>query len=366
MALSLLSTKFYIPPLRADNVPRPRLTEKMLSGVDRPRSFTLLSGPAGSGKTTLLSQFAAHLERPVAWLSLDQTDDDPGRFWTYFITACQQIVAGIGEGALGLLGAGEPLPDETIPTLLINDLAAAEQMLVLVLDDYHAIQDAAVHDSLLFLLDHQPDNLHVVLSTRADPPWPLARYRARNRLVEIRAQALRFSLEETAEFLNGTMQLDLAPEDVAALEARTEGWVAGLQLAAVAMQTPRSPLSQPGSGDAAGFVRAFAGSHVYVAEYLLDEVLKRQPADVQAFLLQTSILERLSAGLCEAVTGQREGQTMLATLRQANLFVIPLDSEGGWYRYHQRFTWLSFWPFKTLSGRSRLRKKLCAKYLRDT
>ena len=208
----------------------------------------------------------------------------------------------------------QPLPVEAVPAILINDLAGLEHQLVLVLDDYHAIQNEAIHAAMAFLLAHLPEKLRIIVSTRIDPPWPLARYRVRNQLVEIRAQDLRFSVEEAAEFLNQTAELNLAAEDVAALEARTEGWIAGLQLAALSMK---------GRSDIAGFIKAFTGSHVFVAEYLLEEVLRRQPDDMQAFLLHTSILDRLNAGLCEAVSGCADGQSMLAALRRANLFLLP-------------------------------------------
>lgn len=331
MARSLLSTKFYVPPQRVGSVSRPRLSERILSGFDRPQSFTLLSSPAGSGKTTLLSEVVSRLEGAVAWLSLDEADNDPRRFWTYLITACQRILPEIGQAALAVLEAGERLPSETIPTLLINELAASEQMLVLVLDDYHLIRHTGIQDSMFFFIDHQPDTLRVVISTRADPPWPLARYRARNRLVEIRARDLRFTLEETSEFLTQTMALTLSPADVSTLEARTEGWIAGLQLAAIAMQS-----SQQGT-DTTAFVQAFSGSHLYVSEYLLEEVLRQHPQEVQTFLLQTSILNRLHASLCNTATGRQDGQTMLTVLRQANLFLVPLDADGQWFRYHHLF-----------------------------
>ena len=328
MPLSLLSTKFYIPPARAEVVSRPRLTEKLLSGVIRPRSFTLLSGPAGSGKTTLLSEFVARLQRPVAWLSLDEGDNDPLRFWTYLITACQSILEDVGESALAVLQTAQRLPDETVPSILINDLAKQERSIVLVLDDYHEIQTPSIHASLLFLLDHLPRNLHLVVSTRTDPPWPLARFRVRNQLIEIRGGDMRFSIEETAEFLNHTMGLNLSVEDVAALEERTEGWAAGLQLAALSMQ---------GRSDISAFVKAFTGSHVYVAEYLVEEVLERQPEDLRMFLLLTSILKRMNAGLCEAVTDCQDGQAILQALYRANILVIPLDNESLWFRYHHLF-----------------------------
>ncbi len=328
MAVPLLSTKFYIPPVRADAVSRPRLIERLFTGVSRPECFVLLSGPAGAGKTTLLSEFAAHLPRPVAWLSLDEGDNDPIRFWTYLIAACQTAIPGLGESALELLRTAQPLPGDTIPTILINDLTSQDGTAILVLDDCHVIQDPSIHAGLTFLLDHLPPNLNAVVSTRTDPPWPLARYRARNQLIEIRAQDLRFAPEEASEFLTRTMSLSLTAEDLAALEERTEGWAAGLQLAALSMQ---------GRTDMDAFVRDFTGSHVYVAEYLLDEVLQRQPLDVQIFLLHTSILERLSAELCEAVTGCQDGQTILMSLQQANIFIVPLDDKGRWFRYHHLF-----------------------------
>ena len=328
MSTSLLSTKLYIPPARSNAIARSRLTEKLLVLIDRPGSFALLSSPAGFGKTTLLSEIVAQLQLPVAWVSLDEGDNDPVRFWSYLIAACQMVYAGVGASTQAILQSPQPLPADTIPTILINDLASLDQQLVLILDDYHSIQNETIHAAFLYLLEHLPEKLHILVSTRVDPPWPLARFRARNQLIEIRTQDLRFRVEEAADFLNHTMSFNLCAEDVEALEARTEGWIAGLQLAALSMQ---------GRSDTASFVRAFTGSHVYVAEYLLEEVLQRQPEDVQAFLMQTSILERMNAGLCEAVTGCENGQSMLIALHRANLFVIPLDDEGQWFRYHHLF-----------------------------
>jgi LuxR family maltose regulon positive regulatory protein len=337
MPVPLLATKFYIPPARAEAVARLRLVDILLSGVHRSGGLTLLSGPAGSGKTTLLSEFAARLRQPVAWLSLDEGDNDPIQFWTYLVAACQSIVEDVGEAALELFNTQQPLPDETVPTILINDLTTHDRSIVLILDDYHAIQTPAIHTGLKFLLDHLPHNLHLVVSTRTDPPWPLARFRVRNQLVEIRAQDLRFNLEEAAEFLNRAMGLNLSAEDVAALDERTEGWIAGLQLAALSIR---------GRKDTSAFVKAFAGSHLYVAEYLVEEVLQRQPDDIRKFLLQTSILKRMNADLCEAVveslersnvgTLQRSNE-ILRRLERANLFLIPLDDEGQWFRYHHLF-----------------------------
>jgi LuxR family maltose regulon positive regulatory protein len=331
----LLRTKLYVPPLRPDLVPRPRLVERLSQRLRHNEGFApalvLISSPAGAGKTTLLSQFVAGFREQAAWLSLDEADDDPSRFWTYLIAACQSVLAGVGESALALLQASQPLPGETVPTLLINDLAGQDRRLILILDDYHVIHDPAIHDGVSFLLDHLPGTLQLVIATRVDPPWPLARYRARHQLVEIRARDLRFSPEEAAEFLNQTMGLNLSAEDVAALESRTEGWVAGLQLAAIAMQSPR------GRRDKAAFVQAFTGSNLYVAEYLVEEILHQQPEDVQTFLLHTSILDRLNAELCDTVIGRQDGQTILPALHRANLFVIPLDDKGRWFRYHHLF-----------------------------
>jgi LuxR family maltose regulon positive regulatory protein len=328
---NLLQTKLYVPRERPSLVLRTNLIKKLSEGVQQGCKRALISAPAGSGKTTLLTQFVAQIEQPVAWLSLDEADDDPTRFWAYLIAACRTILEGVGESALSLLGSQQPLPADTVPTLLINDIAGLDQVLILILDDYHAIQTPAIQEGVSFLLEHLPDNLHIIISSRIDPPWPLSRYRVRYQLTEIRVRDLRFSLDETQEFLHQTVNLNLSSEDIAALEARTEGWVAGLQLAAIAMQSPLQDL------DTAAFVQAFTGSHLYVAEYLVEEILQRQPEPVQNFLLNTSILERLNAGLCDAVTGCEDGQATLAALYRDNLFVIPMDAEGRWFRYHHLF-----------------------------
>ena len=328
MAVSLLSTKFHIPRTRSNAVSRPRLTGKLLTAVKRSGSFVLLSGPAGFGKTTLLSEFINQLQHPVAWVSIDPADNDPISFWTYLITACQTIQREIGESALALLQTPQLLPDGVIPTLLINDLVKLKNDLVLVLDDYHEIHIPSIHADLSFLLDHLPDKLHLVVSTRVDPPWSLARFRARDQLIEIRAADLRFTTEETAAFLNQVMGLNLSAENVSALEARTEGWIASLQLAAISMKD-RSDIN--------GFIKAFTGSHVYIAEYLIEEVLNHQTEEVKTFLLQTSILERLNDGLCSAVSGLPDRPVVLKNLYQANLFVVPLDEDGQWFRYHHLF-----------------------------
>lgn len=328
MPISLVSTKLHIPRGRANGISRPRLTHKLIEVLKHPGCFALISGPAGFGKTTLLSEFAAELRNRAAWVALEDADNDPIQFWTYLITACQSIHPNVGESALALFQSNQPLPDETIPTIIINDLVKVESDLVLVLDDYHAIQNASIHAAVSYLLEHLPEKFHLVLSTRVDPPMPLARYRARGQLIEIRAADLRFTTEEAASFLNQMMGLNLSSEQVSALEARTEGWIAGLQLAALSMR---------GRDDIASFIKAFTGSHVYVAEYLIEEVLRYQTEEVKSFLLQTSILERLTASLCEAVSGCIDGQAMLRELQQANLFVLPLDDEGVWFRYHHLF-----------------------------
>jgi len=328
MAVPILSTKLFPPYPQSNGVLRPCLSHKLLDGIACPGAWTLLSGPAGFGKTTLLSEFIELYRQPVAWLSLDATDNDPIRFWTYFIAACQSVRAGVGEAALALFRMPQAVPEGAVPTILINDISGQEHEFVLVLDDYHVIQNQAIHSAVSYFLDHLPDHLRIIFSTRIDPPWPLARFRSRGQLIEIRAADLRFTEEEAAKFLNQTMELNLTKNEITSLETRTEGWIAGLQMAAISMQ---------GRSDIAGFVKDFTGSHAYVAEYLVEEVLQHQSEDIQMFLLRTSILGRLNASLCEAVTGLQDCQAVLTTLHRANIFVIPLDDEGLWFRYHQLF-----------------------------
>jgi LuxR family maltose regulon positive regulatory protein len=326
MTIPLLATKFYIPPVRPDWVPRPRLIERLNEGFHR--KLTLISTPAGFGKTTLLSEWAQQSAVPVAWVSLDAEDSDPARFWTYFVTALQTIRKGVGESTLTALQAPQRPPVEPLLTGLINEIAQAPGAFAFVLDDLHTISGPPVHDELTFLLDNLPPQMHLILSSRADPPWPLARLRARREMSELRTRDLRFTSEEAASFLNEVMKLNLSPEHVAALEQRTEGWIVGLQMAALSMR---------GRNDVSGFIRAFSGSHRFILDYLVEEVLDQQPPDIQEFLLKTSILERMVALLCNAVTGRDDSQTILAQLEQANLFLVPLDDERHWYRYHQLF-----------------------------
>ena len=328
----LLETKFYVPRPRRGLVPRPRLSERLDRGTAS--KLTLVSAPAGFGKTTLLAEWLAAGpaapadERLAAWLSLDQGDNDPASFWTYVIAALQTVAPGVGASALALLQAPQPPPIETVLAALLNDLGAIADDIVLVLDDYHVIDARDVQDGMAFLLDHLPPQLHLVIASRADPALPLARLRARGELVEIRAADLRFTPDEAAAYLNEVMGLELTARDVAALEGRTEGWIAALQLAALSMQ---------GRDDVAGFIAGFAGDDRYIVDYLVEEVLQRQPDRVQAFLLQTSILDRLSGPLCDAVTGQGGGKAMLEALDRGNLFLVPLDDRRRWYRYHHLF-----------------------------
>ncbi|MCL4296844.1 MAG: AAA family ATPase [Anaerolineae bacterium] len=379
MSSPLLTTKLYIPPTLPHLVPRPRLSERLSQGLNG--RLTLISAPAGYGKTTLISEWLqqrkeeggrmkdenplVHPSSPaparggilhpfnVSWLSLDEGDNDLTRFLTYLIAALQRIDPDIGQISQQLLQAGGPhLPTaETILAALINDVVAsqAERCWVLVLDDYHLIETAAVHEALSFLLNHQPDRLHLVIASRTVPPLSLSRLRVRGQLLEIHAADLRFTTAEIAEFLNTRMGLGLSSHDITALEARTEGWIAGLQLAALSLQ------EQP---DRSGFIKAFSGDDRYVLDYLLDEVFSRQPEAVQRFLLHTSILDRLCGSLCDALlNGEVEvprgsleekgvppappcppslsSQTMLEYLERANLFIVPLDNKREWYRYHR-------------------------------
>ncbi|HEV3496511.1 MAG TPA: helix-turn-helix transcriptional regulator, partial [Actinomycetes bacterium] len=327
MASPLVETKLYPPKLRRGLVARPRLSGRLRRGAEA--RLTLISAPAGFGKTTLLAEWlaATPAERSVAWLSLEESDSQPASYWTYLITALQSVVPGVGASALLLLQSGQP-PIETVLTTVLNELASVPDDVDLVLDDYHLVDGPDVQAGMTFLLEHLPPQVHLVISTREDPALPLARLRARGQLVEVRAADLRFTLDEVAAYLNDVTGLGLAASDVAALEGRTEGWIAALQLAALSME---------GRDDVAGFIAGFAGDDRYIVDYLVDEVLGRQPAHVRSFLVQTSILDRLSGPLCDAVTGQHGGKAMLESLDRSNLFVVPLDDSRRWYRYHHLF-----------------------------
>jgi LuxR family maltose regulon positive regulatory protein len=325
---ALLTTKLYIPPPRPNLVPRPRLVQRLEEGLRLGRTLTLISAPAGFGKTTLLSEWLAQTQKRAAWLALDNEDNEPIRFWTYLVAALHRVQPALGNEALKLLGAPQLPPVHAIATSVLNDVVTLPHSLVVVLDDYHLISSQAIHEGIAFLLDHQPPNMHLVISTRADPALPTFRLRARGQLTELRADDLRFTPDEAATFLNTAMGLGLVAEDVAALESRTEGWIAGLQLAALSLQD---------RADVQEFITAFTGGHRYVLEYLTQEVLKRQPERVCSFLRQTAILDRLTAPLCDAVTRRQDSQAMLRELESSNVFLTPLDNRREWYRYHQLF-----------------------------
>ncbi len=335
MSDDLLQTKLYVPRVRPSLVPRPHLIEKLNRGLHR--KLTLISAPAGFGKTTLVSEWIARCKRPFAWLSLDDGDADLPRFLTYFITALQTVAlssaegveASLGKGVLGMLQSAQLPPIDSVLTTLINEIAAVSEEFALVLDDYHVVDNQSIDQALTFLLEHQPPHMHLVITTREDPNLPLARLRVRGQLTELRTADLRFTTAETAVFLNQMMGLDLSAANIAALEARTEGWIAGLQLAALSMQGHQD--------NAADFITAFTGSHRFVLDYLVEEVLKQQPESVQRFLLQTAVLNQMSGSLCDALTGDNNGQEILESLERANLFLIPLDNERRWYRYHHLF-----------------------------
>jgi LuxR family maltose regulon positive regulatory protein len=323
---TLIRTKLRRPFLRLALVPRPRLQARIVEGLRGP--LTLITAPAGFGKTTLVASCVAGDGMSVAWLSLDKDDNQAGRFLNYLVAALQEADHTIGNEAAQLMAASQQAPAEAVLTSLINDLDTTGREIALVLDDYQFISSQAVHEEVAFLLEHCPNTSHLLIATRSDPPLPLARLRARGQMVELRAADLRFTGPEAAQFLNDVMGLRLDAGSVAALEERTEGWIAGLQMAALSMR---------GREDVDSLIRAFAGTHRFIMDYLLEEVLAREPEEVQAFLLQTAILTRLTGPLCDAVTGASGGQEMLERLERRNLFVVPLDDDRRWYRYHHLF-----------------------------
>jgi LuxR family maltose regulon positive regulatory protein len=328
MATPMLATKLYIPTPRRDAIARPRLVERLDGGSsDR---LTLISAPAGFGKTTLLSAWLARRSQPAAWLSLDEGDSDPARFLTDLIAAVRLAAPDVGAGALAALQASPVPPAEALLTALLNDIAALPDPFTLVLDDYHACAGPSVDQAIAFLLDHLPPQLRLVLATREDPHLPLARLRASDQLTELRAADLRFTGAEASVFLTHVMGLALSAEDIAALETRTEGWIAGLQLAAISLR---------GHPDSSGFIASFTGSHHFVLDYLVEEVLRRQPERIQTFLLRTAALDRLCGRLCDAalLNHAGAGQETLEYIERANLFLVPLDDERRWYRYHHLF-----------------------------
>ncbi|MEJ2707214.1 MAG: LuxR C-terminal-related transcriptional regulator [Anaerolineales bacterium] len=349
---TLIRTKLRLPFTRPELVLRPRLQERIAHGLRGP--LTLITAPAGFGKTTLVASYIADCGMPVAWLSLDKNDNQAGRFLNYLIAALQGVDQRIGNQAAQFMAQMQPAPPEAVLTSLINDLDTASGEMALVLDDYQFISSQAVHEAVTFLLEHCPKTFHVVVATRSDPPLPLTRLRARGQMVELRAADLSFSVPEAAQFLNDIMGLNLDAGSVTVLAKRTEGWIAGLQMASIALQ---SHLSMRGRDDVLGFIEGFSGTNRYILDYLLEEVLASQAPEIQRFLLYTSILERLSAPLCEAIleteiledwivdtlsanfqpSGLLKCQPILESLERANLFLVPLDDERQWYRYHHLF-----------------------------
>ena len=324
----ILAVKLFIPPLRPDSVPRSRLLSRLNDGFAR--GLILLSASAGFGKTTLISEWAADCTCQVAWLALDEGDSEVHRFLAYLIAAFQKVEPEIGRDALDLLHGPQAPPAESLLILLLNDLSRRTEDLLLVLDDYHTVISTPVDELLLFLVENRPPRLHLVVATREDPPLPLARLRVRNQVSELRAADLRFTPDEAAQFLNHTMDLKLNPEEINKLEYRTEGWIAGLQLAAISL-TDHNTTSE--------FIDSFSGSNRFILDYLLDEVLKTQSETVKNFLLCTSILTRICSSLCDALLPESavSGEEMILRLERANLFIVPLDDERRWFRYHHLF-----------------------------
>jgi LuxR family transcriptional regulator, maltose regulon positive regulatory protein len=326
MRTQVLTTKLFVPPPRPNALRRTRLLARLDAGLHH--KLTLISAPAGFGKTNLVSTWLAEHKRPAAWLSLDSADANPLRFLVHVVAALQTLAPTLGADLLDLLQSSPAPPIDALLPLLLNEIATLPQPAILVLDDYHLLNAQPIDEVVTFLIEQLPPQLHLVITTREDPALPLARLRARAQLTELRAADLRFTSAEATAFFTEVMGLHLAASDIATLEARTEGWIAGLQLAALSLQ---------GHEDVSGFIRAFAGDHRYILEYLVEEVLQRQPEAVRRFLLQTAILKRLSGPLCDAVTGQEQGSARLVALQRSNFFIVPLDDQRQWYRYHHLF-----------------------------
>lgn len=328
MSISILSTKLYIPQTRKRSIFRPRLIDRLNEGLQV--KLLLVSASAGFGKTTLVSEWVATIGHRTAWLSLDEQDSDPIRFWVHFIAALQTISSDIGKDILNVLQSPQSSSIDALLVSLINEIDTKSDDFIMVLDDYHLVENPAIDEAVAFFLKHLPPIMHLVITTREDPQLPLATLRARQQMTEIRVSDLRFTLSETADFFNQAMGLNLTADDIAILDKRTEGWITGLQLAALA-------LARTQSTDAKSFIQQFSGSHRFVFDYLIEEILNHQPNHIRQFLLQTSILDRLNAQLCDAVTGQDNGADILETLERGNMFVMLLDDQREWYRYHHLF-----------------------------
>lgn len=332
IAPPLLKTKLHIPHRRPDMVPRSLLIKQLNERIQR--KLTLITAPAGYGKTNLASEWTHSLQSEdtsnnrITWLSLEEVDSEPIRFLSYVIAALQQVAPEIGAGALSLFESAQSPPINTVLNELINDIAGLDYHIMLVLDDYHVISHPEIHEALRYLVEHQPHQMHLVITSREDPPLPLPRLRARGEMAEIRMHDLRFSLDETTQFFSHSMKLDLESEVISVLEARTEGWIAGLQLAGIVLKN---------LPDHQAFMDTFSGSHRYVLDYLTDEVLQSQDEEVRQFLVQTAILKRFNTDICQAVTGNANSQFILEQLEQTNMFIVPLDHERVWYRYHHLF-----------------------------
>jgi LuxR family maltose regulon positive regulatory protein len=333
---TLLATKIRIPPLRSKLVVRSHLIQRLNDGIAQNCRLTLISAPAGYGKSTLLSKWVSQLDIPVAWLSLEKEENSPSRFWSYFVTALSSIPplqeAGIGESFLQALQSHLPPPMDILLANLLNELTGLSSRVLFVLDDLQAITEGQIHQDLVFLIEHvlqSSKGFYLVVASRMDPPWPLARWRVRDELTEVRTKDMRFTTTEATSFLNEVMGLQLSTGEISLLDQRTEGWIAGLQMAALSMQS---------RGDIAAFLEDFTGTHHFVLEYLLEEVLSQQTPDRLDFLLRTSLLEYLTAPLCNAITDRNDSQTMLVQLEKSNMFLVPMDNERRWYRYHHLFS----------------------------
>lgn len=341
METPLLITKLNVPPARPSLVSRQRLIERLQAGLSC--NLILVSAPAGFGKTTILSEWTRCSQPQIAaaWLSIDEGDNDPVRFWDYFVAALKTLQPDVGDRALALFHSPQPLPIESVLMTLINDITAIPGDVTFVLDDYHFVKTPQIHAGITFLLDHLPPRMHLVIATRADPPLPLAHFRGRGVMLEIGADDLRFTLDEAASLLKELEGPELPADDVSALNERTEGWVVGLKMAALSLRRQQ---------DIPGFIAAFTGSQRYIMDYLIEEVLQQQSKEVQDFLLKTSVLGRLTAPLCDALTGRTDSRDMLPNLERANLFIVPLDESREWYRYEHLFAELLCHQLETASG----------------